>query len=274
MDALRPYRAMLVSHFQLMLQYRAAALAGFATQCWWGAMKVMILAAFYVGQAGAAPMPLHDAIDYVWLGQALLALLPWSGDGQVAEAVRTGAVAYERLRPADTYTLWFARAAGGMIARVLPRAALMVAVAGVALPLLGLQAWSLRLPSGFEAGGLFAVSLAAAVLLSASIRTLLSIVVVATLNDRGPNTLAMPIVNIMSGSIVPLAFFPDGVAQALRLLPLAGVVDIPFRIYLGELTGTAALGGIGLQLGWTAIIAFAGRAWLESAMARLQVQGG
>jgi ABC-2 type transport system permease protein len=274
MDALRPYRAMLVSHFQLMLQYRAAAVAGFATQCWWGAMKVMILAAFYAGQAGAAPMPLHDAVDYIWLGQALLALLPWSGDGQVAEAVRTGAVAYERLRPADTYLLWFARSAGGMVARVLPRAALMVAVAAVALPLLGLSAWSLRPPPSLEAAGLFALSLTAVLLLSSAIRTLLTIIVVATLNERGPNTLAMPLVNILSGSIVPLAFFPDWLTPALRLQPLAGLVDIPFRIYLGELSGTAALGGVCLQMGWSAVIALAGRAWLESAMARLQVQGG
>lgn len=37
MDALaRPYLAALRARFLLTLQYRAAALAGFATQCWWG----------------------------------------------------------------------------------------------------------------------------------------------------------------------------------------------------------------------------------------------
>ena len=102
MDALRPYGAMFAANFQQMLQYRAAAVAGFATQCWWGALKIMILAAFYAGHAGSAPMPLSHAIDYIWLGQALLALLPWGGDPEVAGAVRTGAVGYERLRPADT----------------------------------------------------------------------------------------------------------------------------------------------------------------------------
>ena len=42
MDAARPYFAAFASRFLLMLQYRAAAVAGFATQCWWGAIKVMI----------------------------------------------------------------------------------------------------------------------------------------------------------------------------------------------------------------------------------------
>ncbi len=89
----RPYTAMFAAQFQQMLQYRAAALAGFATQCWWGAIKVMILAAFYAGGGAAlAPMRLEDAITYIWLGQGLLALLPWNADSTVAEGVRTGGV--------------------------------------------------------------------------------------------------------------------------------------------------------------------------------------
>ena len=58
--------------------------------------------------------------------------------------VRTGAVAYERLRPVDTYAWWYMRALAWSVARVLPRAALMVAFAGVLLPLVGLGRWGLR----------------------------------------------------------------------------------------------------------------------------------
>ena len=50
---LRPYKAAFASRFLLMLQYRTAAYAGFATQCWWGAIKTMVLAAFY-GSASAS----------------------------------------------------------------------------------------------------------------------------------------------------------------------------------------------------------------------------
>ena len=47
MELARPYVAAFSARFILMLQYRAAAIAGFATQCWWGAIKIMIYAAFY-----------------------------------------------------------------------------------------------------------------------------------------------------------------------------------------------------------------------------------
>ena len=80
MEAARPYLAAFRARFQLMLQYRAAALAGFATQLWWGAIRILVFAAFYGVNAAAAPISFADAVTYVWLGQALLALQPWIAD--------------------------------------------------------------------------------------------------------------------------------------------------------------------------------------------------
>ena len=104
-ELLRPYLAVGAARFQQMLQYRTAAVAGFMTQAWFGAIRVMILAAFFAG-GGAAPMSLHNAVAYTWLGQAFLVFLPWNADPDVAEMVRSGSVAYERLRPVDAYAWW------------------------------------------------------------------------------------------------------------------------------------------------------------------------
>lgn len=80
MNVLRPYVAAFVARFKTMLQYRAAALAGFTTQCWWGGLKVMVFAAFYRHSTHAhASMTLSQVITYTWVGQALLTLQPWAG---------------------------------------------------------------------------------------------------------------------------------------------------------------------------------------------------
>ncbi len=148
-----PYLAVLRARFVLMLQYRAAAFAGFATQCWWGVIKIMVLAAFYAG-AARQPIDLAQAITYTWLGQAFLALLPWAADAEIAEAVETGNVAYERLRPVDTHLFWFARALALRAANTSLRLLPMFAVTAVILPLIGLKAWSWRLPPTPLAAGL------------------------------------------------------------------------------------------------------------------------
>jgi ABC-2 type transport system permease protein len=271
---LRPYLAILSARFQLVLQYRAAALAGFATQCWWGAMHVLVFVAFFAGSHVRAPMSLRETISYIWLGQAFLMVLPWYADPEIAEMVRTGAVAYERLRPVDTWSWWFVRALAWTVARIVPRAALMFVAAGVVMPLAGLGRWGLALPASTASAGLFAASIVATALLSAAMTVILDVVVVATMTDRGVNTFAAPISILLSGSALPLAYFPAALAPAARLSPFAGLMDTPFRIWTGALEGWDAIAGVALQLAWTGVIAGVGRCAIGRAMGRIQVQGG
>jgi len=213
-------------------------------------------------------------VTYTWLGQGFLAFLPTGADPDVADMVRSGAVAYERLRPVDTYAWWYARALAWSVARVLPRAVMLFAFAGLILPLVGLGKWGLGLPPTPAAAGLFAVSAVGMVLLSAAVTMIVNMVLVTTLDDRGPSVLAGSIVYFFSGMVLPLAFFPDAVRPWLRAQPCAGLVDIPYSIYFGGLSGWSAAGGIALQVFWVAALALVGRWGLERAMRRLQVQGG
>ncbi|MDP9606782.1 UNVERIFIED_ORG: ABC-2 type transport system permease protein [Variovorax paradoxus] len=276
-DLARPYIAAFASRFQQMLQYRTAALAGFATQCWWGGIKVMVFAAFYGGataSGASTSMSLAQAFTYTWLAQGLLVLLPWLGDPEVAQAVRTGAVAYDRLRPVDAYALWFARSAGWIAARVLPRIALMAAFAMVALPLLGLGEWAWQLPAGVAAGLGFALSAVFALLLSTSMVMLLNVAATAALNERGISAVTTPVVIVFSGNLLPLAMLPDAWQTALLLQPLAGLMDIPARLYFGQLQGWQAVGGLGLQVFWITVLVALGHMAMGRTMRSLQVQGG
>jgi ABC-2 type transport system permease protein len=275
-NAVRPYRAAFGSRFATLLAYRGAALAGVSTQCWWGGIKIMILCAFYPGAttAAAAPISLTNAITYTWVGQALFAMLPWAADPDVVQAVRSGAVAYDRLRPVDTYAFWYARSAGWLAARTLPRAVLLCAVAALALPALGLGDWAWQPPANAAAGVAFAAALLLALGLSAALLMLINGVVVTLLDERGVNALVLPIVLMFSGNLLPLGLFPESLRRALIVQPLAGILDIPLRIYFAELAGRGALFGLGLQLFWTLALVGVGRVMLASALRRLTIQGG
>ena len=274
-QALRPYVAAFASRFLQMLQYRTAALAGFGTQCWWGGIKVMVLTAFYGGAApAAAAMPLEHAITYTWLGQGLLALLPWAADPEVAQAVRTGAIAHDRLRPVDAYALWFARSMGWIAARVLPRLALMVGFAMLLLPLVGAGAWAWQPPAGVAGGLLFLLSCGLGLLLGTALVMALNIATAAALNERGINAFAVPLVIVLSGNLLPLALLPDAWQAALLLQPLAGLMDIPTRLYFGQLAGREAAGALALQAAWVVLLVAAGRLALARTLRNLQVQGG
>ena len=274
MHALAPYRAAFASRFLLVMQYRSAAVAGFVTQCWWGGLKVMILAAFYGASTAPAPITLTQAITYIWLSQGLLTLLPWMSDPEVSAAVRTGAVTYDRLRPVDAYAFWFVRSAGWTAARVIPRSALMLLFAGVALPLFGWSEWGWQPPADLLAMLGFAASILLALLLSTAMMMLVNIVTLATLTDRGAMAMTVPLVITLSGNLLPLALFPDWMHTALLMQPFAGLLDIPVRIYMGNLVGTGVLLGLGLQLFWIVAMTTLGRFTMSRALRRLEVQGG
>ena len=66
-EVMRPFLAVIGARYRMLLQYRAAAFAGFATQLFWGAIKLMVLAAFYGVASAEPPMSMTQIIAYVWL---------------------------------------------------------------------------------------------------------------------------------------------------------------------------------------------------------------
>ncbi len=150
----------------------------------------------------------------------------------------------------------------------------MVAFAAVALPLLGWGAWAWQPPASVAAALVFGLSAALALLLSTACVMLLNIAAAAALDARGINALAVPSVVVLSGNLLPLALFPDGWQAVLLLQPLAGLMDIPMRLYAGQLTGWQAVGGLALQAFWVVVLVAFGRLCMGRTMQRLEIQGG
>lgn len=128
------------------------------------------------------------------------------------------------------------------------------------------------MPSSPRAGALFAISISLTVIQSSAFTVLLNIAVTALKTRRAAN-LAPVLVSPLSGMIVPLVLMPAWLQPFLFWQPFAGLVDIPYRIYFANLTGTAALAGIAAQTLWIALFILAGRAWMAHVMARVDMQG-
>lgn len=271
---MRPYLAVLSARYRMLLQYRAAALAGIATQLFWGAIRLMIFAGFYASTTRDQPMTLEQVIVYVWLGQALFALLPWRSDAELAGIMRSGNVGYELLRPLDTYHLWYVRSIATLVGPTTLRAIPLTIVAAGLLPLVGLSDWALRPPPDLAAALLFAAAMAVTVLLSASVLMLVHISMMWTVAAEGANRLLPGVVWVLSGMVIPLPFFPAWLQPFLQVQPFRGIFDVPLRIYSGHLPPGAAMASIALSLGWTAGFIVVGRAIMQRGFRRIVVQGG
>jgi ABC-2 type transport system permease protein len=271
---LRPYAAVVNARFRVLLQYRAAALAGLWTQLFFGLVLIMVYEAFYASSTEAAPMTFGQIVSYVWLGQALLAMLPWNVDAEVRAMVRSGAVAYELCRPLDLYTFWYARALAWRTAPTVLRAVPMCIIASIGLPLVGLDEWQLVPPASLASGAAFAIALAGTLLLGCAISTFINISLLWTISGEGAVVLLTALVAFLSGMIVPLPLFPDWSQPVLRVLPFAGLVDFPFRIFTGHIAPGDAGWVVLHQVAWTLAFVAAGRWLLARGLSRVVVQGG
>jgi ABC-2 type transport system permease protein len=273
--ALGPYRAIVSARFRMLLQYRGAALAGLWTQIFFGLTLIMIYEAFYRSSAPAVrPMAFGQLTTYVWLGQALLAMLPWNSDAELREMIRSGAIGYELARPVDLYGVWYARAVAQRTAPTLLRAAPMVVFAIAVLPLIGLGEWRLAPPPSLAAGAGFVAALACALVLGCAISVLINVSLMWTIAGDGAVMLFTTAVSLLSGLLIPLPLLPDWAQRVLSWLPFAGLFDLPFRIYSGHIAASDLALVLARQLGWTAVLVASGRWLLGRGLRRVVVQGG
>ena len=260
------YWAVVSARFRTLLQYRAAALAGLGTQLLWGLIRVMIFEAFYLSTTASQPMDVADVITYVWLTQALLGMLPWNVDPDIRALIRSGGVSYELLRPLDLYSHWYSRALALRTAPTLLRSIPLLAAAGV---FLGMQA-----PASWAAAGAFSVAILAALLLSCAITSLLNISLLWTVSGDGIAAIGSAAVVLFSSMLVPIPFFPDWAQPVINALPFGGLVDTPFRLYLGHIPPGDLLSHLAQQLVWVVALVVLGRWVLSRGLRRLVVQGG
>lgn len=263
---MRLYLAVLSARMRVLVQYRAAALAGFGTQVFWGLIRMMIFTAYYESTTAEMPMSLEETVTYVWLGQALLLLMPWNIDAEIGAMLRSGNVAYELVRPVSVYWLWYCRSAAMRIAPVFLRAVPMFVVAGL---FLGMEA-----PPSFASAGAFLASVFAAWLLSSAITTFLAISLFWTISGEGVVRIAPAFILVFSGLFVPLPLFPDWAQPVLNFLPFRGLQDVPFRLYMGHIPAAEAPALVLHQLGWAAAMVAAGQALVGRGLRRVVVQGG
>lgn len=260
------YRAILSARFRMLLQYRAAAFAGFVTQLFWGLIRVMIFSAFYRSSNAPQPMTYEEVETYIWLGQAMLMILPWNVDAEIKQMMRTGSVAYELLRPLDLYLLWFSRALAWRTAPTLLRSIPLFAVAAFF--------FGLQFPANLTAAAGWMLATLLAILLSSAISTLQNLSLLWTIAGEGVAYLSFAAVMIFSGMMIPLPLFPDWAQAAIKLLPFRGLCDVPFRIYAGHIPPSEYWRELALQSAWIVGLIILGRWVLSRGMRRLVVQGG
>jgi len=252
------------------LQYRAAALAGMATQLFFGFIFIMVYEAFYSHSFNQPSFSLEQLVSYIWLQQAFLGLVAlWFRDQDIFQLITSGHIAYELCRPCGMYPFWYAKLLATRISNVLLRCFLILPVAFF-LP----EPYRMSLPPSFAACLLFLAALLLGLLVVVAVSMLIYISVFWTMSPAGSVLMIAIAGEFFSGMIIPVPFMPLWLQKIVYILPFRWTVDFPFRVYSGHIPAAEALWGMLVQFLWLLALVAAGRWCLNRALRKVVVQGG
>lgn len=248
--------------------YPGATLAGLFTNVVFGFLIAYILLAVYEQTDIVGGYDVRDALAYVWISQGLFSVVAIFGPSwwELARRVQTGDVATDLQRPLDLQRAALAEDVGRAVYQVLWRA--------VPQFVLALLLFEITIPDEAARWLVFGVSVALAVLVSFGIRFLLNLSSFWLLDYRGSTLLAIAVTNLLSGMIVPLAFFPGPLDTIVRLTPFAAMLQAPIDVYVGEPVGGSVALVLALQVTWALALYAAGQLVLTAGTRKLVVQGG
>jgi ABC-2 type transport system permease protein len=256
------YLSIAATAMQEALAYRLTTLLSMVSSLVWVAVLYYVWRSVYGGRPELEGFDWRAMQTYIVVAYAVNGLLSFLSLTQQTLAIRTGQVASELTRPVDYLALSIARASG--------RAVIEGVVGGALALVVGVLLLDVRGPSSALAAGLFVVSTVLGFLIKFLIHYLVALLAFFTTSSTGLLWAEIAVVNLLSGALIPLAFFPDWLQRLLAFLPFQGIVATPVGIYLGR---TSAL-AIGVQVLWVVgLVVLAKLLWRPSIRA-LDIQGG
>lgn len=257
----------IAASFRQYSTYRVATVAGVFTNSVFGLIRASILLAAITSAGGE--LRGYDALQaatYVWLGQALLAPIEAFGTREVAERVHQGDVAIDLLRPMGFLKLQYAQKLGRsgflLLARGIPPMLVGAALTGISLPR-DPVAWLL---------GVLAILLAITVAFLADM--MVNLAAFWIVQTRGLTVVYTAVMNLLSGFLIPIAWFPDWLIALTRATPFPAMVQTPIDVLSARVSTAEALPEIGVQALWAGVLALAAWAMLQRGIRSLEVQGG
>ena len=93
-------------------------------------------------------------------------------------------------------------------------------------------------------------------------------------NMWGLSQIMQAVVNLLSGMLIPIAFFPEWAQLIINLLPFSSSIYTPTMIYLGKFSGTDILIALGLQIFWVIVLKVISKKMWQSLIKNLTILGG
>ena len=222
--------------------------------------------ALYKGQENVGTVDAESMLTYIIISSMMSVLLITNVEKRIEMSVGKGTVATDMMKPVNLFGVYFAEDLGSVFALVFQNM----------LPILIFGTLFIKVPKMADVSALplFVIAVLESFMINWLIAALFGMIAFAAVSIDALIQVKKHLIRLLSGSIIPIWFFPSGVAKVLSSLPFVYIYQLPLSIYIGKGERAEQIAGMKIQFLWlvalTAVFIFAQRRVTKKVM----VQGG
>ncbi len=252
--------------FLMMLAYRVNYYSGIIIYAINIGAYYFLWGAIYGEQETLGGFTVSQMTTYVAVSWMARAFYFNNLDREIGNEIRDGSVAIQMIRPYNYLVVKMMQGFGEGIFRFL-----LFMIPGMVLACL---LFPVKLPSDPGIWAVYLVMLFFSFLINSQINILTGLAAFFVESSEGMMRLKRVAVDLFSGVIVPISFFPGWLEGAMKWLPFQAITYLPSSVFTGRTPASEIGGVLGLQLLWFLILLLPIALVWRSARTRLFVQGG
>lgn len=184
----------------------------------------------------------------------------------ILEDIRSGNISFSLLRPANTFLLYFSKDIGELFVSIFQK--------NIPLLLISCVFFGLPLPASSFHFIFFLFSFVCSFLINWLLAALMGLLAFKTLSIGPLMAVKGNLLKLLSGSIVPLWFFPNTFQKVLEFLPFVSIYQFPLGIYIGKYSISESIYKIIFQILWTVALYIVFLCCKKKIQNILLIQGG
>lgn len=208
----------------------------------------------------------EEMLTYTVVSSMISILLTTNVERRITQSVIKGTIAVDMMRPINIFGTFIAEDLAGVTGLIfqnlLPVFVIGSLIAGLPKPasLVGFLWFLLSLFMGFWINWLLAAVFGMIAFWAIDMDALIQV--------------KKHLIRLLSGSIIPLWFFPDWLRNVLEYLPFAYLYQLPLNIYIGKYTTDSLTRGLMVQFLWLVLLAALFAFLQKRVTGKVMIQGG
>lgn len=252
--------------FVNILAYRLRYYTGIVTYFINVTVYYFIWRAIFLNSDHIEGFNLKQMVTYVALGWIIRSFYFSTIDQDMANDVLEGKISMTLIKPINVQWSLIAQSLGESCFRLFMLTAPAAVVIFLVFPVGG--------PSSLAHFAAFFVSTVLSFFIVASINFISGTCAIRLKSIQGLLRAKYFVLELFSGLLVPMSFFPRSVQAVMNYLPFQHISFTPVLIYLGKIEGVRIFEMLGIQLAWAIAIFLIGQWWWARSIRKLSIQGG